>query len=92
MEYISEREIDHITSETGRLLAGEKKIWVTILPVNGEPFWEGGVNGHFFRIKTNVPVEVPKSLADVIARSSRLRAESEKAVRAFCRDGGKRVG
>ena len=59
MQYITEQEIDRITSDTCRARAKEKKVRLHIEPVNGETAWEGGINGHFFRVKTGETVEVP---------------------------------
>lgn len=91
MQYITEEQIDKIASDTCAALSREPKVCITIHAVNGRPYWEGGINGHFFRIKTETPVEVPKSLASLIAQSGRARVESEKRVRAFRATGGKKV-
>ena len=92
MEYITEQQIDQITTDTMKALAKEKKITVTIAPESGEPFWEGGINGHFFRIRTGTPVQVPESLARQIALSHIVTAESEQTTRAFRREGGRGMG
>ena len=91
MQYITEQEIDKIASDTCKALRAEPKVAITIKPENGETCWEGGINGHFFRIKTDTPVEVPKSLAMLIAQSGRARVESEQRVKAYRKTGGKRV-
>ncbi len=91
MNYLTEAEIDSIASETGRTLAAEPKVTLTIQPENGESHWEGGVNGHFFRIRTGEPVAVPQSLATLIAQSAQVRLESEARVRAYRKSGGKKV-
>ena len=91
MKYVSEAEIDHIATETGKSLAEEPKVTITIRPEDAEAYWEGGVNGHFFRIRTNEPVAVPKSLAALIAQSAQVRYESEARVRAYRKSGGKKV-
>ena len=91
MNYLTEAEIDNIASETGKLLAAEPKVTLTIQPENGESHWEGGVNGHFFRIRTGEPVAVPQSLATLIAQSAQVRLESEARVRAYRKSGGKKV-
>ena len=91
MNYLTEAEIDNIASETGKLLAAEPKVVLTIQPENGESHWEGGVNGHFFRIRTGEPVAVPQSLATLIAQSAQVRLESEARVRAYRKSGGKKV-
>ena len=91
MNYLTEAEIDNIASETGKALAAEPKVVLTIQPENGESHWEGGVNGHFFRIRTGEPVAVPQSLATLIAQSAQVRLESEARVRAYRKSGGKKV-
>ena len=90
MQYLSEAEIDKIASETGKALAKEPKVTITIQP-EGESYWEGGVNGHFFRIRTGEAVEIPQSLATLIAQSAQVRYESEAHVRAYRKSGGKKV-
>lgn len=91
MDYLTEQQIDKLSSDTGALLRAEPKVRLTISPDNLGAYWEGGVNGHFFRIKTGVEVELPKSLAALIAQSARVRMEAEKTVSAY-RGRGKRVG
>lgn len=91
MNYITEQEIDTISNDTARRLAKEKRVLVTVEPEYGEKYWEGGVNGCFFRIKTGVPVSVPKSLADLIAASRHVRRESSKKLASY-EDAGARVG
>lgn len=91
MQYITEEQIDRVASETCLALSKEPKVTVTIRAANGRPYWEGGINGHFFRIKTDTPVEVPKSLALLIAQSGKARIEGEQRVKAYRRTGGKKV-
>jgi len=91
MKRISENQIDRLTSLTGEALNSESKLRLTILPDNLGAYWEGGINGHFFRIKTGVEVQVPKSLALLIAQSAAVRIEAQRTVSAF-RGNGKRIG
>ena len=91
MQYITENKIDGIASATGKALGAEPKVTITIRSENGEEFWEGGINGHFFRIRTNEPVAVPKSLATLIAQSAAVRVQSEARVKAYRKSGGKKV-
>lgn len=91
MDYISEKQIDQIASETCRALSGEPKQTVIIAEDGNAAYWEGGVNGHFFRIRRGVPVEVPKSLALLISQSADVLRQSERAVQAYRKSGGKRV-
>jgi hypothetical protein len=92
MEYMTEAQIDGIATETGKALAKEDKVTITIQPESGESHWEGGFNGHFFRIRTGEAVEIPQSLATLIAQSAQVRYESEVKTRDYCRSGGKRIG
>ena len=92
MQYITEHEIDRITSETCRALAKEEKVRLTIEAVNGEAFWEGGINGHFFRIRTGEPVEVPASLARIIGQSAKTRRMAEVRVSSYAAGKGKKLG
>ncbi len=91
MKYIGEAEIDRLTDETGKALAKEKKVTVTIRPEGGETHWEGGINGHFFRIRCDESVEVPESLAKLIALSNAVKVESERSTRAYVSGGGKKL-
>ncbi len=91
MQYITEAEIDKITSDTCGALAKEPRVRITIRPENGEAFWEGGINGHFFRIKTGIPVSVPQSLAKQISLSRQVLEESERRTRAYQKSGGRKV-
>ena len=92
MQYITEAEIDRIASETGKRIAKESKVTLVIQPENGEAFWEGGINGHFFRIKTDTPVAIPESLAKLIEMSAKVRRESQTRLRPYEKSGGRRVG
>jgi len=91
MQYMTEDQIDNIASATGKALAKEPKVTVTIQAEGGETYWEGGVNGHFFRIRTGEPVAIPQSLATLIAQSAQVRYESESRLRAYRKSGGKKV-
>ena len=91
MDYLTEQQIDRLASDTGAALSSEPKVRLTISPDNLGGYWEGGINGHFFRIKTGVEVALPQSLAKLIAQSARVRVESEETVRAY-RGRGKKVG
>jgi len=91
MQYITEQEIDRITSDTCRALAKEKKVRLHIEPVNGESAWEGGINGHFFRIRTGETVEVPESLARIIEQSAKTRRMAAARVKAYAGGKGKKL-
>ena len=92
MQYMTEAQIDSIATETGKALSKEEKVTVTIQPESGESHWEGGINGHFFRIRTGEPVEIPQSLATLITQSAQVRYESEVKTQDYCKSGGKRIG
>ena len=59
MQYMTEAQIDSISTETGKSLSQEDKLTITIQPESGESHWEGGINGHFFRIRTGEAVLIP---------------------------------
>lgn len=90
MQYMSEREIDSLATMTGERLRAEPRVSVVIQD-DGRGHWEGGINGHFFRIRTGEPVELPESLAKLIAENRAVLRESAKRVAAF-RGEGKRLG
>lgn len=88
MKYISESDIDKITSETGKALAAQEKVSIMIAKDIG-PYWEGGINGHMFRIKTGMVVKVPRDLAVLISQNADVLEQSEKAAKEYTRPGGK---
>lgn len=88
--YISEKEIDRLTTETGKILAAQPKVSIMIDRSHGD-YWEGGINGHMFRIKTGVVVEVPRDLATLIAQNAAVMEQAKKAVADFAKPGGKKV-
>ena len=92
MQYITEQQIDQIAGETGRLLQEEPKVRITI-PSKGEgdKYWEGGINGHFFRIRTDEEIEVPESLYRQIQHSRRVQRASVAAVEAYTKGAGKKL-
>ena len=88
MKYLSAAEIDNITSETGKALAAQEKVSIMISKDRG-PYWEGGINGHMFRIQTGVVVKVPRDLATLIAQNADVLEQSEKAAKEYTKPGGK---
>lgn len=90
MQYMTHEQIDKIANDTGDALRKEKKARIVIDPQAGS-HWEGGINGHFFRIQTGIEVEVPENLAKLIEKSAQVRLKSESSVQAF-RGRGKKVG
>lgn len=93
MQYITDKEIDKISGETGSSLAKEEKVKLIIeAPYGAEDLpWEGGINGHFFRIKRGVEVEVPSSIAALIRANEQVTLLSKKQVSAYKRGSGKNL-
>ena len=91
MDYMTEQQIDSLSSDTGAILRAEPQVKLTIAPDNLGGYWEGGINGHFFRIRTGVEVEVPKSLAKLISESAKVKLQSAENMNAY-RGRGKKVG
>ena len=52
MQYLTETEMQHIVNETCAALSREPRVTIRLEPLHGETHWEGGINGHFFRIRT----------------------------------------
>ena len=92
MQYITEEQMHRIESYTCAALRNEPRATIRIEPLHGEAYWEGGINGHFFRVPTGVPVEVPESLARLIAAGERVRVASAERLSPYRRGGGRRVG
>lgn len=90
MAYITDKDIDKLTSETGKALAAQPKVTVMIDRSIGD-YWEGGINGHMFRIKTGEMVEIPEDLATLIKQNTKVMEQGRKAVEEFRKPGGKNV-
>ena len=90
MQYITEQQIDSITTQTGAQLRQEPKVTVTIQDNGTGNYWEGGINGHFFRIRVGEAVELPQSLATLIAENRAVLQQSEARVKPF-RGAGKKL-
>jgi len=94
MNYITDHQIDSIAGDTGEALRSEGRVALIIAPLPGTENipWEGGINGHFFRIRRGVQVEVPKSVAELIRQNEQVNILSELSVKPYKRGGGKRLG
>ena len=91
MQYISETQIDQMTSEIGAKLRLEPKVRILLSEDGKGEYWEGGIGGHFFRIRKGQTVEVPASLATLMEQSAQTMRLSEEATKAY-RGAGKKVG
>ena len=93
MNYINDLEIDKITGETGASLAKEERVNILIADPAGTGIpWEGGINGHFFRIRRGVNVAVPKSVAELIRQNERVTVLGEELVGPYKSGRGKKLG
>ncbi len=92
MKYIHEAQLNCLTGDIGERLRSQPKITVIIAPEAGVNCpWEGGINGHFFRIRRGVPVEVPVSLAKLIEANERVSILSGEDVKDYRSLPGKRL-
>ncbi len=91
MDYINENDMERITGDTGRALAAEKKVAIIIEETPDGAPWEGGLNGYFFRIKRGVPVEVPETIAELIAENASVSALSHSSYAEYRRGRGKKL-
>ena len=84
----TKKEIEMIAGK----LSAEPKVCIMIHAKNRqERYWEGGINGHFYRIERGVPVEVPESLAKLIRQGAVVELLAKEGVRAY-RGGGRKIG
>ena len=58
--------------------------------IEGSGYWEGGINGWFFRVRRGEETELPKSIAELIQRSEQVAVMGEWEVKAY-RGVGRRV-
>lgn len=91
MKYLSENEIDKLSGNFGKALKKEKKVLLSIEKEKGSEYWEGGINGHFVRIKRGVWVEVPESIAKLIRLSAETIEQGAAMVAEYV-NGSKKVG
>ncbi len=91
MEYITEHEIERIASDTGEALRREPKVTIIISGDGTGAYWEGGINGHIFRIKTGVEVTVPESLYRLIRQNAAVSRAAEETARPY-RGRGRKMG
>jgi hypothetical protein len=93
MNYINELEIDKIAGDTGESLAREPRVEIVVSDLAGTNLpWEGGINGHFLRIRRGVRVSVPKSVAELIRQNERVTVLGAALVSPYKGDKGKKLG
>ena len=85
-------DVSDISGETGRRLAKEPRLTVVLGGRSDDAPWEGGINGHFFRIKRGEPVEGPESLAKLIRQNEQIGILSRRSARAYASANGKKRG
>ncbi|MDO4567750.1 MAG: hypothetical protein Q4B99_02190 [Clostridia bacterium] len=77
----------------GEALAAERRRLIVIAPKDGSLSpWEGGINGHFFRIKRCEPVEVPESVAALIEQNERVEELRALTLDEYRLASGKKLG
>ena len=69
MNYITDKEIDAIQGDMGETLRKQPRVRMRI---EGSGYWEGGINGWFFRVRRGEETELPKSIAELIQRSEQV--------------------
>lgn len=93
MHYINDLEIDKIAGETGESLAREERVTIVVGDPTGANLpWEGGINGHFLRIRRGVGVSVPKSVAELIRQNERVTVLGAALVSPYQNGRGKKLG
>ena len=79
MNYITDKEIDAIQGDMGETLRKQPRVRMRI---EGSGYWEGGINGWFFRVRRGEETELPKSIAELIQRSEQVAVMGEREVKA----------
>jgi len=70
---LSDKQMDDITKNTGKTLAGEEKVNLIIPKLDGESdYVECGINGYNYVIKKGEMVSVPRSVVDVLRNAKIL--------------------
>lgn len=78
MNYITDKEIDAIQGDMGETLRKQPRVRMRI---EGSGYWEGGINGWFFRVRRGEETELPKSIAELIQRSEQVVVMGEREVK-----------
>ena len=78
MDYITDKEIDAIQGDMGETLRKQPRVRMRI---EGSGYWEGGINGWFFRVRRGEETELPKSIAELIQRSEQVAVMGEREVK-----------
>lgn len=89
-KFLTEKDIANISDETMKALKKQPKVSIMIDKSIG-PYWVGGINGHMFKLKTGVMVEVPRDLATLISQNTAVMAQSAERVKDFTSPTGKDV-
>ena len=87
MDYITDKEIGAIKGDMGETLGKQPRVRMRI---EGSGYWEGGINGWFFRIRRGEETELPKPIAELIQRSEQVTLTGEREVMPY-RGVGRRV-
>jgi|GEM_PF-1288145 len=70
---LTEKQIDEISKNTGKLLSGEDKVKLIIPKIDGESdYVECSINGYNYVIKKGELISVPRSVVEVLRNSKLL--------------------
>lgn len=58
--------------------------------LEGSGYWEGGINGWFFRVRRGEETELPRPVAELIKRSERAAVSEDSEIAAY-RGAGRKV-
>ena len=70
MNYITDKEIDAIQGDMGETLRKQPRVRMRI---EGSGYWEGGINGWFFRVRRERRQSCPSPLRSLYKEASRWR-------------------
>jgi hypothetical protein len=88
---MTNREIDAVTKRTMKDLKGQKKVKITIPSLIENDRVEGSINGHTFMFPTNVEVEMPLGIYEIIKNSREVIVKSAAELMEYVKGAGKNL-
>jgi len=88
---ITDAEMDQISKETGKTLAGQRLVQIYVPDYRGTGYFECSINGHNMRYKSGEIAELPESVVALIEHCTSQKRIAEERVKEF-NGSGKNLG